>query len=153
MAVIKLAADLATLENVSYDLYAGIVTPREHDIVTYKSGSPDFSELGYMAEVGGTPSSTWEAGYWKNHKTPGLKYISITLDRLISESSYPVEHFEIDCEGMEVDIFENYSWICKPDYISVAPHGSHVVDHLISLICGQGYNLLDSSHDLKFKKI
>ena len=152
LSLVKLVEYLDTLNDISYDLYAGIVTPRKGDIVVYKSGSENFSELGYMAEIGGAKSSTWDAGHWKKHKGPGLKYVSITLDRLVAEAPFPVERFEIDCEGMEFDIFQGYSWIQKPDYIKVAYHGVSIIDRLVSLICGQGYEQLESTHDLCFRK-
>ena len=151
-SLVTLVAYLDKLNDISYDLYAGIVTPREGEIVVYKSGSVNFSELGYKAETGGARSSTWNAGHWKEHKGPGLKYVSITLDRLVAEAPFPVERFEIDCEGMEVDIFESYSWIQRPGYIKVAPHGVSIIDRLVSVICGQGYELVGSHEDLCFKK-
>lgn len=152
--IVKAYESLLSLGDVSFDFYESIVVPDESQIVTFKSGSPTFSELGYSAEVGGTQSSTWNAGHWEKHKGPGLKIAPVTLDRLVQESPYPVERFEIDCEGMELDIFKSYSWIKKPQYIKVAIHGD-VKDRLYSIILEQGYELVNNEEcvDSHFRRI
>ena len=153
LSLVKCYEFLLSLGDISFDLYSGIVSPVEGDIVTYKSGSATFSQSGHAAEVGGTPSSTWTAGHWEHHKGPGLKLVSVTLDRLVRECPYPVDRFEIDCEGMEVDIFESYSWNQKPEYIKVATHG-FIIDRIVSLICKEGYEELhvEGSQDLHFRR-
>ena len=37
-----------------------------------------------------------------------------------------VDVLNIDVEGYEIQIFENYDWVIKPRYVSVEVHGCHV---------------------------
>lgn len=146
LSLVALYENLISLENISFDIYNSLVGPNEGELLIYKSGSPTFSQSGHDAEVGGSRSSTWDAGSWEHHKGPGLTMACITLDRLVRECPYPVEWFQVDCEGMEIDIFENYSWIKKPETIKVAWHGN-VRDRLCAVICSQGYEQIEDSHD------
>ena len=155
LSVVKLYETLVSAGDFSFDLYSGIVGPDEGKIVTYKSGSETFSQLGVAAAVGGTPSSTYADPCWADHKGPGLKLVSITLDRLVRESPYPVERFEVDCEGMEIDIFESYSWIKKPADIKVELHTNELKDRLLSTILKEGYEIVDVDdyYNWHFRKI
>ena len=139
LSIIKSIEHLNTLENVSYDFYAGVVTSGTRQFSVYKSGSEGFSESGYMAEVGGVVSDTWNSGHWETHKSPGLSFKTITLDELVARCPYPVSHFEIDCEGMEIEIFSNYSWDCKPDSMKIALHGIERLEQLVDIITKAGY--------------
>ena len=150
LSIIRSIEYLNTLENVSYDFYAGVVTGRTQQFAPYKSGSEGFSESGYMAEVGGVRSDTWNSGFWEAHKSPGLTFKTITLDELVARCLYPISHFEIDCEGMEIEIFESYSWDCKPDTMTIALHGEEHLERLINIITKAGYKFRNSANDALF---
>ena len=159
--VIKCYEYLVSLPDASFEFYNGIVGADEDRIMVFRSSTPTFSESSFCSKESGAQSSIYKSHSWQNCVGPGLKMLPISLDRLVRESKYPVEYFQIDCEGMEIDIFESYSWHHKPSYIRVAVHAydnspkleSYNKERLSAMIVKQDYHEIPLfSHDLAFRK-
>ena len=83
-------------------------------------------------------------------QTQSLKSFSITLDRLLNICPYPVDLIRVDCEGAELEIFENFSFSPKPRHIIIEPHDWIVkgtTEGLISIFSEQGYTLQKTKDD------
>ena len=84
------------------------------------------------------------------HKEHGLSLFTFTLDTLIHFCPYPVDLIRVDCEGAELEIFENFSFSPKPRHIIIEPHDWIVkgtTEGLISIFSEQGYTLQKTKDD------
>lgn len=142
--LIKLMNYLESLEGVSYDVYAAAVRGTTGNCVEFFSGCGTFAE---RDESSGCKIHN-RGFYWGNHPGTGIKIFPITLDMLVRESPYPVERLEIDCEGAEREIFENYSFHKKPMEIKVACHGKGTREFLTPIFENQNYFVeqMDQEH-------
>lgn len=92
---------------------------------------------------------------------PLIYFQPITLETLIKRSPFPVERLEVDCEGCEYEIFDNFSFFHKPTEIKVALHdvyysGKRILnkndEFLRNIFIRQGYTVerIDDEHLFAF---
>lgn len=80
-----------------------------------------------------------------------IKYVPVSLDTLIKQSKYPVEHLEIDCEGGEVEVFKTFSFKIPPPFIKVACHGP-IKPFLTSIFKKHRYDVSEDEEHLFAKR-
>ena len=81
--------------------------------------------------------NSWYIGESRNH--PPFHAAALTFDSLIDGLQLQkIDVLAIDIEGTELELFENYSWRIKPQFIAVESHKEQH-DTLISMICSKGY--------------
>lgn len=119
----------------STDVYCGVVAP--------KAGFSDFYSEAFDR------IDRERSIQQKTPKTTPIKFNTISLEQLIRTVSH-VNRVEIDCEGAELAIFEDFSFDVKPDVFKIACHGDEIRSELHRIFQEHGYtvNDIDEEHIL-----
>ena len=74
--------------------------------------SSDFNQIDESASV------------FITERSISLHFPTMTLDQLVVISPYPVDLIRSDCEGAELEVFENFSFQPKPQHLIIETHGN-----------------------------
>lgn len=138
----------------------------------YYGVDSDVASIGKMLEkYGNVSNSNWVHAAVGMHSDQLMKLSShiagghflgfaCSLQRLFGMLNLrQVDVLNIDVEGYEIQIFEDYDWVIKPRYISVEVHGDHVnpsianrslllrhIDILHNIFSREGYKQLNKGY-------
>lgn len=112
IALLDLTEILRAYPKENYKIISGCVTGDRPDFTAFHT----VRSLRWWDRIG--EAST----HYGDRSTQPIYFPLLTLDMIVAAAPYPVERFEIDCEGTEDEIFEKYSFEVRPKEIKVACH-------------------------------
>lgn len=131
----------------SADVYCGVVAPNDGFVDFCSRNSETFDKVDREGRVHTEVSGILHKNFFKSSF---IKFAPISLEKLIQASPYPVHRVEVDCEGLELAIFEHFSFHKKPNVFKIAYHSDEIRHRLRRIFQEHGYtvNNIDAEHIL-----